>query len=129
VLLADAVRRRGEEVKGRVGDLITHSPLHPFTLSDGFTQALYHVLRRLIDEQGMRAFNVAIALPPLGPTPEDWRAMPIIGRIADRGDPLTTRGDLGAMELFAANVITADPFEVAAQLRQTDKETGRQGEE
>jgi hypothetical protein len=49
--------------------------------------------------------------------------MPIIARIADRGDPLTTRGDLGAMELFAANVITADPFEVAAQLRQGDKVT------
>ena len=65
----------------------------------------------------MRAFNLAIALPPLGPTPEDWRDMPIVARIADRGDPLTTRGDLGAMELFAANVITADPFEVAAMLR------------
>ena len=71
----------------------------------------------------MRAFNVAIALPPLGPTLEDWRAMPIIARIADRGDPLTTRGDMGAMELFAANVITADPFEVAAQLRQDGKMT------
>ena len=49
--------------------------------------------------------------------------MPIITRIADRGDPMTTRGDLGAMELFAANVITADPFEVAVQLRQDDKTT------
>jgi hypothetical protein len=78
------------------------------------------ILRRLIDEQGMRAFNVAIALPPLGPAPENWRAMPIIARVADRGDPLTTRGDMGTMELFAANVITADPFEVAAQLRQGD---------
>ena len=87
------------------------------TPSEGFTQALHRILRRLIDDQGMRAFNLAIALPPLGPTPEDWRAMPIIARIADRGDPMTTRGDLGAMELFAANVITADPFEVAAQLR------------
>ena len=122
VLLADAVGRRGEEVKGRVGDLLTRSPLHPFTLSEGFTQALCYVLRRLIDEQGMRAFNVAIALPPLGPTPEDWRAMPIIARIADRGDPLTTRGDMGAMELFAANVITADPFEVAALLRTKNRE-------
>jgi hypothetical protein len=93
-------------------------------LSQDFTQALCQVLRRLIDQQGMRAFNVAIALPPLGPTPEDWRAMPIIARVADRGDPLTTRGDLGAMELFAANVITADPFEVAAILRQGDTRQG-----
>jgi hypothetical protein len=84
---------------------------------EGLPEALCHILRRLIDYHGMRAFNVAIALPPLGPTPEDWRAMPIIARIADRGDPMTTRGDLGAMELFAANVITADPFEVAASLK------------
>src|SRR5207342_506322 len=85
--------------------------------SEGITEAIHGILRRLIDEQGVRAFNVAIALPPLGPTREDWRAVPIIARIADRGDPMTTRGDLGAMELFAANVITADPFEVAAILR------------
>jgi galactose-1-phosphate uridylyltransferase len=90
---------------------------------EGLPTVLATILRRLIDEQGMRAFNVAIALPPLGPAREDWRAMPIIARIADRGDPLTTRGDMGAMELFAANVITADPFEVAAQLRQDDKMT------
>jgi hypothetical protein len=83
---------------------------------EGLPTALAFILRRLIDEQGMRAFNAAIALPPLGPAPEDWRAMPIIARIADRGDPLTTRGDMGAMELFAANVITADPFEVATIL-------------
>jgi hypothetical protein len=43
--------------------------------------------------------------------------MPIIARIGDRGDPLTNRNDVGAMELFAAGCITADPFEVAAQLR------------
>jgi len=117
VLLSDAVRRGGEGVKGRKGEAIAPSPLRPLALSDGFTHALYQVLRRLIDELGMRAFNLAIALPPLGATPEDWRDMPIIARIADRGDPLTTRGDLGAMELFAANVITADPFEVAASLK------------
>ena len=117
-------QREGEGVKGRRGEHVAPSPLHPFTLSEGFTEALYRILRRLIDEQGMRAFNVAIALPPLGPAPEDWRDVPIIARIADRGDPLTTRGDLGAMELFAANVITADPFEVAASLRQGDGVTG-----
>jgi hypothetical protein len=123
VFLADAVPRKGERVKGRRGDIITHSPTHPVTLSEGFTEALTITLRRLIDKHGMRAFNLAIALPPLGPTPEDWRTMPIIARIADRGDPMTNRGDLGAMELFAANVITADPFEVAERLQQDDKMT------
>ena len=110
------------------GDILarngTPSPSHPLTLSEEFTEALSTILRRLIDGQGMRAFNLAIALPPLGLVPEDWSGMPIVARVADRGDPLSTRGDLGAMELFAANVITTDPFEVAAQLRQADKLKG-----
>jgi hypothetical protein len=123
VFLAEPRERPGDQETSRLGENDTLSPYLLISLPEDFTQALCHVLRRLIDEHGMRAFNVAIALPPLGPTLEDWRAMPIIARIADRGDPLTTRGDMGAMELFAANVITADPFEVAAQLRQGDKVT------
>ena len=123
VFLAEPQERQADQQPSRLGENDSLSPCLPVCLPEGFTQALCHVLRRLIDEHGMRAFNVAIALPPLGPTLEDWRAMPIIARIADRGDPLTTRGDMGAMELFAANVITADPFEVAAQLRQDDKMT------
>jgi hypothetical protein len=86
-------------------------------LSQQLAPSLYTILRRLIDEQGMRAFNLAIALPPIGLATEDWYDMPVVARIADRGDPLTSRSDMGAMELFAANVITADPFEVAAHLR------------
>ncbi|MDQ2999428.1 MAG: hypothetical protein M3R61_20535, partial [Chloroflexota bacterium] len=119
VFLAEQSERRGNTETKRPGEDVSLSP----ELLVSLAEALHRILRRLIDEQGMRAFNVAIALPPLGPTPEDWRAMPIIARIADRGDPLTTRGDLGAMELFATNVITADPFDVAAQLRQDDKMT------
>jgi len=84
---------------------------------DGLADALAIVLRRLIDDMGMRAFNLAIALPPIGPSEEDWSEMPIIARIGDRGDPLTNRNDVGAMELFAAGCITADPFEVAAAVR------------
>jgi hypothetical protein len=117
VLLAGQTGGSGGEQTSRQADKQIDAPSPLVRLSQDFTQALCQVLRRLIDEQGMRTFNLAIALPPLGPTPEDWRAMPIVARMADRGDPLTTRGDLGAMELFAATVITADPFEVAAMFR------------
>jgi hypothetical protein len=123
VFFAKQIRRQGDGETRRQGEHVSLSPCLPISLSEGLPEALYHILRRMIDQQGVRAFNLAIALPPLGPTPEDWSTMPIIARIADRGDPLTTRGDMGAMELFAANVITADPFEVAAQLRQNDKVT------
>jgi hypothetical protein len=115
VVLSDVAPRGGEWVRGREGENIT--PSHPLSLSEGFADALHTILRGLIDGQGMRAFNLAITLPPLGPAPEEWSDMPIVARVADRGDPLTNRGDLGAMELFAANVITADPFEVAAMLQ------------
>jgi hypothetical protein len=88
------------------------------------TPALYAVLRHLIDEQGVRAFNLAIALPPLAATAEDWRDVPIVARIGDRGNPLSDRSDVGAMELFASGCITADPFEVAAQLRSDERVSG-----
>jgi len=117
VFLAEQIGIQGDKATGRHGEDDSLSARLLVSPSEGITEAIHRILRRLIDEQGVRAFNVAIALPPLGPTPEDWRAVPIIARIADRGDPMTARGDLGAMELFAANVITADPFEVAAQLR------------
>jgi len=79
--------------------------------------AIYAVLRRLIDRLGVQSFNMAIALPPLGPTTESWQGFPILVRIGDRGSALTNRNDLGAMELYGTGVISADPFEVAEGLR------------
>jgi len=84
---------------------------------DELADALAIMLRRLIDNLGMRTFNLIIALPPIGAPEQDWSEMPIIARIGDRGDPLTNRNDVGAMELFAAGCITADPFEVAAAMK------------
>ena len=78
---------------------------------------LYAVLRTLIDELGMRAFNLAIALPALAHTGQNWDAMPVVARIADRGAPLTLRSDWGAMELYGSGVITEDPFAVAQALQ------------
>jgi hypothetical protein len=118
VFLTEQTSGQGAKEIGSQGEYASLAPGLPVSLSE----ALCLVLRGLIDNHGLRAFNMAIALPPLGPTPEDWRAMPIIARIADRGDPMTTRGDLGAMELFAANVISADPFEVAGLLRTKNRE-------
>jgi hypothetical protein len=85
--------------------------------ADLLATAIYDVLRQLIDGQGVRAFNMAIALPPLRATAEEWSGVPIIVRLADRGDPLASSNDWGAMELFATGSIVSDPFEVAASLR------------
>ncbi len=104
--------------------LFADSPPLPLSPSPPLAEALHVVLRGLIDRQGMRAFNLAIALPPIGPAPEDWGAMPIVTRLADRGDPMSNRSDLGAMELFASGCVTADPFVVAQSLSAGDEGKG-----
>jgi hypothetical protein len=116
VVFANQEGRQGDKETRRPRAYFSLAPLLPVSLSEQVANAICTVLRNLIDEHGMRTFNLAIGLPPLVPANEDWSDMPIIARIADRGDPLTNRGDMGAMELFAAKVITADPFEVAATM-------------
>lgn len=107
VILAEpggAWESAAEQETGRAG--------FPGPLAD----TLHDILRGLIDGQGVRAFNVAAALPPLGPPEDDWAGVPIVVRVADRGAALTTRNDWGVMELFAMGCATVDPFEVAAAL-------------
>jgi glucose-1-phosphate adenylyltransferase len=85
-------------------------------LDDDLKGALYRVLRCYIDRLGVRSFNVALYLPPLAPAPEDWSGFPAILRVVDRGDPLNRTADIGAMELYAASVISSDPFRVVEAL-------------
>ncbi len=66
---------------------------------------------------GVLAHNMALYLPPLAPDGEDWRRFPPIARLVDRGDPANKTSDIGAMELYAASVISSDPFRVADALR------------
>lgn len=66
---------------------------------------------------GVVSYNMALYLPPLSPDGEDWVRFPPIARLVDRGDPANKTSDIGAMELYAASVIAADPFGLASQLR------------
>jgi hypothetical protein len=93
------------------------APSSVFSVARKLADPLYDVLRGLIDGQGVRALNLGIALPPLGPVDEEWRGFPVIARVCDRGAPLTVRNDWAAMELYGSSVITADPFVTAAALR------------
>jgi hypothetical protein len=86
-------------------------------LDPAFVQALYEVLNCLTDALNVVSFNLVIWQPPLAPTSEDWSEFPIIARMVDRGDPLNRTADFGAMELYAASVVSSDPFKVAAALR------------
>jgi hypothetical protein len=89
-------------------------------ISEGLSQALmrslYDTLACFRDRLGVQSFNVAMYMPPLAEVEEDWSGFPVMMRVVDRGDPVNRTGDIGAMELYAANVIGTDPFFVIGQL-------------
>jgi hypothetical protein len=66
---------------------------------------------------GVVSYNMALYVPPLSPDGEDWRRFPPLARLVDRGDPANKTSDIGAMELYAASVVAADPFRLAEALR------------
>jgi hypothetical protein len=66
---------------------------------------------------GVSSFNVAFYMPPLAPTGEDWSSFPIVIHLVDRGDPASHTSDIGAMELYAAPVVSSDPFQVARRMK------------
>lgn len=92
-------------------------------LADGLHASLkeriYEVLACFRDQMGVTSFNLAIALPPLGPTEEDWQGFPVLVRVVDRGDYHNRSSDIGGMELYATSVVSADPFQVAQTLRES----------
>jgi len=85
--------------------------------SDAIKDALYDVLVCLRDRIHVESFNVAIYRPPLGVTDENWEGFPTIIRIVDRGDLSSRTGDFGAMELYAASVVSGDPFRLSEALK------------
>ena len=92
--------------------------LHSETLGDGLKKSVYKVLDCYVRKMEVSSFNVAICLPPLGPTKEDWSGFPVLVRILDRGDPMSRTVDMAAMELYASSVVSSDPFQVMEALRE-----------
>lgn len=89
----------------------------PGAFSQTFKQALFLALDTFINRLRVTAFNVVIYVPPLWETGEAWHGFPAIARLVDRGHPHQKISDIGAMELYAASVVTTDPFRVAEALR------------
>jgi len=86
-------------------------------LDGDLKSALYRVLSTFVERLGVQSFNLAIYLPPLVDTPEDWDGFPCVVRLVDRGDLHSKTSDVGAMEFFAQSVVATDPFHVADALR------------
>jgi galactose-1-phosphate uridylyltransferase len=86
-------------------------------LGEHLCRFLSSVLLRYTRDLGVSSFNVAFYLRPSAPSEEDWSSFPIVIHLVDRGDPANRTSDIGAMELYAAPVVSSDPFEVARLLR------------
>ena len=91
--------------------------LAPF-VSDSLKDRIYETLECLRDRAGVSSFNLVIYTPPWAETPENWEGFPVMVRIVDRGDPSSRTADIGAMELYAASVVSSDPFALARMLRE-----------
>jgi len=82
-----------------------------------FCRGVYLALDTLVNRLGTESFSLAFYWPPIDGVEEDWSGFPAIVRIVDRGDLYNCTADVGSAELFAISVISSDPFEVAAALR------------
>lgn len=89
----------------------------PF-VSDSLKDRIYEVLECYRDRIGVSSFNLVIYTPPWSETPENWEGFPVVVRIVDRGDPSSRTADFGAMELYAASVVSSDPFALARTLKE-----------
>jgi len=92
--------------------------LAPF-VSTSLKDRIYEALECFRDRLGITSFNLVIYTPPWAETAESWEGFPVVVRIVDRGDPTSRTADFGAMELYAASVVSSDPFVLARNLRET----------
>lgn len=87
------------------------------SLNLSLQERVYEVLACLRDRMGVTSFNLVLTMPPLAPVEESWEGFPVLVRVVDRGNPQSNASDIGAMELYAASVVTSDPFKVARELK------------
>lgn len=85
-------------------------------IDDNLGRAIYQTLRCMVESLNVVSFNLVIWQRPLVPSEEDWSDVPVVVRMVDRGDALNRTSDFGAMELYAASVVSSDPFRVADAL-------------
>ena len=85
-------------------------------LGEHLRRSLTGILSGYRGDLGVSSFNVAFYMPPAAPAEDDWSSFPIVVHVVDRGDPANRTSDMGAMELYAAPVVSSDPFRVARLL-------------
>ncbi|MES0329483.1 MAG: hypothetical protein ABUK06_04270, partial [Dehalococcoidales bacterium] len=102
------------------------APLTPFKdnelmiMGDGldlpFKETVYKALAFFRDRLGVKSFNLSLVTPPLSPTEESWQDFPVLCRLVDRGSLESLTSDIGGVEIYAASVVSSDPFEFFTKL-------------
>ena len=88
-------------------------------LNEAFFGAVGQVLVAFRDRFEVQAFNLAVYGPPIGRADSTrWEGFPAVARLVDRGAADMRSSDFAGMELYGQSVVSSDPFEVAAVLRQ-----------
>ncbi len=100
-------------------ELIVVGPPGTDEREPAFATLVADVLIAYRDVLGVRSFNLALHRPPLfDRSPGDgWDEIGPMVHLVDRGSPGLRSSDIGAMELFAASVVSADPFRLVRRLR------------
>jgi len=84
--------------------------------SPGLPEAIWRALK-VYAAQDVKAYNLAVYMPPLGDADPAWRGFPVMVHLVDRGDPNAGTADIGAMELYASAVVSSDPFALAEAMK------------
>jgi hypothetical protein len=82
-----------------------------------FKEMVYKALAFFRDRLGVKSFNLSLVTPPLSPTEESWQGFPVLCRLVDRGSLESRTSDIGGVEIYAASVVSSDPFELFTKLR------------
>jgi hypothetical protein len=117
-LVGCGFERDGVKVMANLAPLKEHEVLLVApAVNRALKDRIYETLACYRDRLGVTSFNLVIYQPPLGEPDGNWEGFPVVVRVVDRGNPTSRTADFGAMELYAASVVSSDPFRLAQALR------------
>lgn len=91
-----------------------------------FAGYIFDLLHCYVNRLGVKSFTLSIVKPPMEKTDENWSEFPVLVRLLDRGDPLSSVADMGGLEIYGGLAsVSSDPYYVAWVLREHWREIPR----
>lgn len=99
--------------------VIDNEQTEGFTLSDDFIDALWEVQQFMLQEEGVREYNIFILPRPNRPdSMEYWSRYRSVAVFVDRGHSTSQNSDWGYAELSGTSVNSYDPFDFGPRLNE-----------